>query len=344
MMKFRGKWYDGETSVQTPAFCIVDDDGMVRVEHEKNHDRIYSVLASKIKISSRLANTSRYLLFPGGEKFETDNNDAVDRLSEQIEYPDKMKIVHHLESRLVYIIIALLILIGILFGGMRYGIPLLAKKIAFVLPSSVHQVASVQTIEFLDRSFLRPSKLDKGIQARLLAHFQSIIRNHPDLNLKILFRKGDKIGPNAFALPDGAIIFTDEIIMASEHDDELLAVLAHETAHVLYRHGMRTIIQDSMLGFVLLFITGDVSGSSELFLGLPILLTELAYSRGFEKEADQYALSYLRSHDIDPIHFANLIKRIEKTAGGPSELSNNEWTSYLSTHPMTEKRLRSFEK
>ena len=32
------------------------------------------------------------------------------------------------------------------------------------------------------------------------------------MNLKIVFRKGDKLGPNAFALPDGTIIFTDEII------------------------------------------------------------------------------------------------------------------------------------
>lgn len=343
MTKLSGKWYDGETSVQTPAFCSVGDDGIIRIEHEKSLDLIYSINISEIKISSRLANTSRYLLFPGGEKFETNNNDSVDGLSEQFKYPDKMKIVHHLESRLAYILTALLILIVILFGSIRYGIPLLAKKIAFVLPSSVQQVASEQTIEILDRSLLQSSKLDEGIRNRVQAHFRSIIMNHPDLNLKIIFRKGGKIGPNAFALPDGIIIFTDEIVMASEHDNELLAILAHETAHVAYRHGMRTIIQDSLLGFMLLSITGDVSGSSELFLGLPVLLTELAYSREFEKEADQYALDYLRSHNIEPIHFANLIRRIEKTAGGASGLSNNEWTSYLSTHPMTKNRLKRFE-
>ena len=344
MIRFSGNWYDGETSARIPAVCSLDDEGMIRIEHGKTMESLYAINSKSVGISPRLADTSRFLLCPGGEKFETENNDAVDKLAEKIGYPDKMKLVHRLESRLVYIFAALVILIAILFGGITYGIPFLSKRIAYVLPASVLNIASEQTIDIMDRSVLRPSELDEGIKTRLQTRFQSIISNHPELNLKIIFRKGEKVGPNAFALPDGTIIFTDEIITTSESDNELLAVLAHETAHVKHRHGMRTIVQDSLLGFLLLSITGDVSGSSELFLGLPVLLTELAYSREFEKEADDYALNYLLAHGVDPMHFANLIRRIENTAKGPSEISENGWTSYLSTHPMTEKRLLRFEK
>jgi len=141
----------------------------------------------------------------------------------------------------------------------------------------------------LDRSIFKPSELDENTQGELLKHFQSVLEAHSEFKIEILFRKGGGIGPNAFALPSGTIVFTDEMIQISEHNDELLAVLTHEIGHIVHRHGMRSLFQDSILGFVLMSITGDVSGSSELFLGLPVMLTELAYSRSFEREADEYA-------------------------------------------------------
>ena len=131
-----------------------------------------------------------------------------------------------------------------------------------------------------------------------MAHFHPLLTAHTDYPLQVMFRKGGALGPNAFALPDGTIVFTDEMVRLAEHDDELSAVLAHEIGHVVRRHGMRTIIQDSLLGFLILAITGDITGSSELFIGLPVLLTEMAYSREFEREADQYALAYMQ----DPCH------------------------------------------
>jgi predicted Zn-dependent protease len=103
------------------------------------------------------------------------------------------------------------------------------------------------------------------------------------------------------------------------------------------------VIQDSLLSFALLAITGDISGSSELFLALPVLLTELAYSREFEREADRYALDYLRSRNISPLHFAKLIRRVEEKISPNAKGTGGKLSSYLSTHPMTEERLRSFE-
>ena len=103
-------------------------------------------------------------------------------------------------------------------------------------------------------------------------------------------------------------------------------------------------IQDSILSFVLLAMTGDVSGSSELFLGLPVLLTELAYSRKFEREADEYALTRLRTHGISPVRFASLMRRIETQKKNVPEHASEKWIDYLSTHPLTEKRLKNFER
>ena len=343
MISITGKWYDGRTSAQTPAVCRSYDSGTVRVEQLETGALLLSLPRLRIETSARLADTPRYLYFPNGEKFETDDNESVDSLNAQFKKSSGRSLIYRLESRWPYVLTALLIMLLFLWGSIRYAVPLLAKAIAFRLPTAVFRLASNQTIEFLDQSLFRPSQLEESEQTRLLKHFQPVVMNHPDDKLTIRFRKGGRIGPNAFALPDGTILFTDEMVKLATDDDELLAVLVHEVGHAVHRHGMRTLIQDSLLGFALLAITGDVSGSSELFLGLPVLLTQLAYSRGFENEADQYALVYLRSHEIAPIHFARLMRRIDKKIADSPDPPDKKWMNYLSTHPLTEKRLQSFE-
>ncbi|MEW6671296.1 MAG: M48 family metallopeptidase [Thermodesulfobacteriota bacterium] len=343
MMTITGKWYDGRTSAQTPAACQIYDTGAVRVESLETGALLHSLSRLSIKSSARLADTPRYLYFPGGEKFETDDNESVDRLNEKFKRSSAFSLIFRIESRWRYVLIALLGMLLFLWGSIRYGVPIFAKIVAFRLPPAAFKLAGDQTLEFLDQSLLRPSQLEPAVQNRLLKHFGPAVKNHPDETLTILFRKGGKIGPNAFALPDGRILFTDEMVKLATGDDELLAVLVHEIGHVVQRHGMRTLIQDSLLGFVLLAITGDVSGSSELFLGLPVLLTQLAYSRGFESEADTYALNYLRANGIEPVHFARLMRRIDKQiAESPAPL-DKKWMTYLSTHPLTENRLQRFE-
>jgi predicted Zn-dependent protease len=87
-------------------------------------------------------------------------------------------------------------------------------------------------------------------------------------------------------------------------------------------------------------VTGDAAGTSELFYGMPVMLTELAYSRQFEREADQYALDYLRARNIPTVHFARLMRRIDRWQ---EKHHGNRMPGYLSTHPKTTERLREFD-
>ena len=342
MIAITGKWYDGRTSAQIEAVCRFYDNGTIRVENLENGQSLTVLQQFGIKASPRLADTPRHLYFPTGEKFETQDNDAVDRLMNQFKRASWLKIVHQLESHKRYIVLALVSLLLFVWGSVKYGVPMAAKLIAFRLPPSVHRVAGQQTLDMLDRSMFRPSELDEATRTRLIEHFRPVLKDHPNNTLRVLFRKGGRVGPNAFALPNGIIVFTDEMVQLAQHNDELLAVLAHEIGHIVHRHAMRRVIQDSLLGFALLAITGDISGSSELFLTLPVLLTELAYSREFEREADRYALNYLRSRGTSPLHFARLMRRLEQKMTSDSKRGTKVW-GYLSTHPMTEERLRPFE-
>ncbi len=50
---------------------------------------------------------------------------------------------------------------------------------------------------------------------------------------------GRAVGANAFALPSGIVVMTDELVELAKTDDELVAVLAHEIGHVRGRHALR---------------------------------------------------------------------------------------------------------
>jgi len=335
-----GKLYDGKTSRTIDAVFNSDADGNIRVTQDGH--RLISADLDQLKISDRLGNTPRYIHFPGGEKFETCDNPALDGLLSHFAQGSWMDRVHFFETRIQYVLISLAVLLVLIWSGVRYGVPAASKAIAHVLPARTLSYAGTRTLEILDKSVFKPTQLPNDRQKNLMAHFRPMLDAYPNLGLEIIFRKGGSVGPNAFALPNGVIIFTDEMIQTATHDDQLSAVLLHEMGHIIHRHGMRTVIQNSLLGFALLTFTGDVTGSAELFMGLPLFLTQMAYARKFESEADQFALNQLRQAGIPPIHFANLMDRINKKITVLDKESDKDWWSYLSTHPRMEERLLLF--
>ena len=352
MIVIRGFYYDGQSSAQVPARCRIYDSGAVRVEGLDDHGLLASLKSFTIRVSPRLANTPRYLHLPNQGKFETEENDLVDELLRRFGRRSWLNVVHFLETRKRWILTCLLAIVLMVWFVGRYGVPFAAKVIAGHLPKKVTEMASQKTMDTLDRSLLHPSQLHAAVLERLNAHFQPIIEEHRKYHIHVLFRDSKGLGENAFALPDGTVIFTDDMVKLSVNDDELLAVLAHEIGHVVHRHGLRSLVQNSLFAFVVLAITGDVHGTSQLFIGMPVLLTELSYSRAFEREADNFALSYLKQQGIAPVHFANLMRRIEKNRtktstptdnGGHGHPSKHGWRDFLSTHPSMKERLRRFE-
>jgi Zn-dependent protease with chaperone function len=344
MIAIRGYYYDGTTSAQIPAECRVFDSGAVQVYGSDGGEALCTLARFEIQASPRLARTQRYLFFPQGQKFETADNPAVDAVMARFQKRSWMHAVHLLESRKRYILICLAAMLAILGVMGRYGVPGAASWIAQHLPQSVLQKAGGQTMDILDRSFFEPSGLEPAESERLKTHFQTLIGARAELNLQVQFRKGGRLGANAFALPSGIIIVTDEMVKLAQTDDELLAVLAHEAGHVAHRHGIQRIIQDSLLAFAVMAVTGETSGTSQLFIGLPVALTELAYSREFEREADQYALVWLQAHKISPRHFANLMRRLQSVERPEDSNLQARWSNYLSTHPATAERLQRFER
>jgi len=112
-------------------------------------------------------------------------------------------------------------------------------------------------------------------------------------------------------LPDGTIVFTDELVKLAERPEELIAVMLHEIGHVAHRHGTQSVMQSSLLVVMAMAFVGDTSGIAEVFMGMPIVMMQSAYSRDFEREADRFALRYMHSNQIAGFHLADLLDRIE---------------------------------
>lgn len=348
-LQFTGQLYDGSGSQKIEVRVELNRVGQLQVIEQSTCAQLFSLGQDEINVSSRLANTPRYLQLPDGQSIETLDNDAVDQWIKQFRPHPLQGFLHRIESHLGFVFLTLLVVIAFVWGSIQYGIPAASNSIAKRLPANLLDIASEQTLEMLESNWLEPSQLPPERQQALLDHFANDIKRHPELRIQVVFRSSELMGPNAFALPNGMIIFTDQIVNLAEHDDELVAVLAHEIGHIKYQHSLRQIIQNSLLYFTITMMTGDLSSSSDLLVTLPILFMELSYSREYETEADDYARHYMTNQGI-PLHrFADLMNRLkdstpyQSTGSFQEQGDSSHWQRYLSTHPLTDERIESFQ-
>ena len=87
-------------------------------------------------------------------------------------------------------------------------------------------------------------------------------------------------------------------------------------------------------------LIGDTSGLTAIATALPATLIDSAYSRGFEREADEYAFARLRRMLISPRAFAALMRKMQaRAASGESGA-----LKYFSSHPPTDERIEAAER
>jgi Zn-dependent protease with chaperone function len=161
-------------------------------------------------------------------------------------------------------------------------------------------------------------------------------------------RRGNatRLGPNAFALPGGVVIVTDEMLrMLEGRDDVLIGVLGHELGHVQRRHGMRVLVQTTLIGAVASALWGDIS---TVLAAAPALLGQSAYSREFEREADDDAIDLLRANGLSPTVMIELFERLQKLRAadaadqGGKPNSGFDLGIALASHPADTERIQRF--
>ncbi len=199
MRELNGWFYDGKTSRKKEIAIGFLRTGELRIRGLED-ELVYTL--SDVRITPRVGNTARCIYLPNGAKCETPDNDAVDAFLRQQGEGKWPAFLHKLESRLVYVLLAVVVSVGSVWALIEYGVPALAKRVAYSLPASVDEALGGEGLSALDAAFFSASELDENRQQELRELVKHMTRALADGHqFRLEFRKGKRVGANAFALP-----------------------------------------------------------------------------------------------------------------------------------------------
>jgi len=138
---------------------------------------------------------------------------------------------------------------------------------------------------------------------------------------------------NAFAIPGGHIVVYEAILERMKTPEELAALLAHESSHVMLRHSLRNIFRSLARKMFLALIFGNQSGMISVAVGHADELKGLQYSRSLETEADDNGLQLMAKGHINVQGMLRLMEMLQKESQGP------QMPGILSTHPIFDERI-----
>ena len=150
---------------------------------------------------------------------------------------------------------------------------------------------------------------------------------------------------NAFALPGGKVGVYTGIFPIARTEAGLAAVMAHEVAHILARHGAERMSQGLLAKMGAAAIQAGMTGSDPIVVGGVMVAYGLGasvgvllpYSRLQESEADRIGLMLMALAGYDPreaLHFWERMARDDRRR--PPE--------FLSTHPSPGHRIEEIER
>jgi Zn-dependent protease with chaperone function len=258
--------------------------------------------------------------------------------------------VVRVQQRWKWVMVSTLVLLAFMFVSYRHLLPLAARGVVALIPASADQALGDSALQSIDENgLMKPTTLSLAQQQAVAQAFaRSVARLPPgDVPAYDLEFRQSTIGPNAFALPGGTIVLTDELYKVVDGDSDILVgVLGHELGHLRHRHGMRMLVQAGVLSAAAGALYGDFS---TLFSQIPVLLGQASYSRAFEHEADVDSVRLMRASGISPAVMARFFVKVRQPAKGAQAASAASAPSLprlpiaLASHPADEERIRFFE-
>jgi hypothetical protein len=178
-----------------------------------------------------------------------------------------------------------------------------------------------------------------GLGRRLIAFAPN---NQPEYAWQ--FRIVNSAEINAFALPGGYIYVNRGVFEAADDEAQLAGVIAHESGHVVMRHGTHTASQAVLAQggmAILTSILGQRNSPTnqmlQLGLGLGVDSLLLKYSRSLEMQADEVGTYILYQAGYDPhamVQFFQIIARKYP----------QRTLQFFSDHPSPENRIKDVDR
>lgn len=167
-------------------------------------------------------------------------------------------------------------------------------------------------------------------------------------DLSFTFFVVDDPSLNAFALPGGFIGVHSGLVLATENENELAGVLAHEIAHVSQKHIVRGAEASSQTSIaataamVAAILIGAATGADGNAVGAAVgvaqgsaIQQQINFTRANEYEADRVGIGFLADAGFDPMGMPRFFQTMSRRSGA----AGSNIPEYFRTHPVTGNRI-----
>ena len=223
-------------------------------------------------------------------------------------------------------------------------VPLTGRTQVMLLPESTEQEMGLTAF----RQALTKSKVstDPALNVQLTRVGTRIAAATGRTDYQWEFKVFEDKQVNAFCLPGGKVVVYTGILPVTRDDAGLAAVVGHEVAHAIARHGGERVSQSYIAQFGLAGTQLALSGQDPLLaqgvitaLGAGATVGYLLpYSRLQESEADHLGLIYMAKAGYHPSAARDLWVRMAEMSKGQQKPPE-----FLSTHPADATRIRQIE-
>lgn len=157
------------------------------------------------------------------------------------------------------------------------------------------------------------------------------------------FKLVDDPTVNAWCMPGGKVVFYTGILEVAGNENAIAAVMGHEIAHAVARHGNERMSQalGAQMGLSVLSSAMEQNPTltNQLFMqaaGIGTQMGMLRFSRKHESEADRMGLIFMSMAGYDPREAPRFWERM-------SAMGDGQPPEFLSTHPSNERRIADLE-
>jgi Zn-dependent protease with chaperone function len=208
---------------------------------------------------------------------------------------------------------------------------------------AVRGITAKQEIEFGDRVFAKmQSRLEVIEDTNAVAQLDSLMAAlSPAVHARVPFKFSIAAGPpNSFALPGGRIVVTTGLLKLVDTPEQLLGVLAHESAHIAQRHSFQHTISGGGPIFLMEVLAGGGDKTANLMALPSELLIYESFSQEYETEADACGWDYLVAAHINPHGEIEALQKLRERERGTLGM---EQASAFDSHPDLDRRIRFLE-
>ena len=334
-MQVQGKFYPEGSSQCLSADVLLSQAGVLSLRVTEQ-DLCLDIARDELQIKDKLGSIPREIVLRERGLLSLDPTAEID---DWLATNQKNNVIAKLESSRPLVLLSLVLVPAFLYCFFKYLIPSAAVHFAEYVPDTAVKIASNHTLISMDKIILDESKLSEEVQQTFINQWQETLAklNLSDHGYNLNFRYSEKMGANAFALPDGTVVVTDALITLIDHDADLLrAILLHEIGHVEHKHSMRLIAETLATSLAIDYFFGDLGGVLEVFAGLSNTIVQNQFSQKLEWEADEFALVQLQALGLDKESFAQAMEKLAETLPEGSNLD-----ALMQSHPLMKDRIEN---